>query len=103
MKNALIIACILFVAACRAGSGDGLVSDGAPVSEASCTAAGGTMLHAKIGQICSMPASDAGQACTSNSHCEGLCMSDGQCSPLNSNFGCHEVLENGKRATICID
>lgn len=72
-------------------------------TEASCQAVGGRLMVAKIGPVCSMPAFDAGQTCSSSQQCGGLCMANGQCSTFESNFGCQEILEDGKPVTICID
>lgn len=103
MKKAILFTTVLFVAACQADTdGSTTISNNAH-SEASCQAEGGTLMNAKVGPICSMPASDAGQSCTSSSQCVGLCMASGQCSEYESNFGCQDVLEDGAQVTICID
>ncbi|WPZ21673.1 hypothetical protein T7987_00050 [Sulfitobacter faviae] len=103
MKKAILLATVLFVAACQTDTSDGAtISNTAPTVK-SCQAEGGKLMNAKAGAICSMPTSDAGQKCTSSSQCVGLCMANGQCSAHESNFGCQDVLEDGVRVTICID
>lgn len=103
MRKALLLIGVLFVAACQTGSNEGTNAPTTAHTEASCQAEGGKLMNAKVGPVCSMSASDAGQSCTSNSQCVGLCMANGQCSDYESNFGCHDVLEDGKQVTICID
>jgi hypothetical protein len=103
MRLVLAIFGVLLIAACQPNLNEG--SDGSIMdhTEASCEAAGGRMMSAKVGPVCVMPSSDAGKSCTSSSQCEGLCMANGQCSPDENSFGCQDVLENGQATTICID
>lgn len=70
-----------------------------------CEAKGGTYDKYGIAQIyqCNLPATDEGEECTSSEQCEGLCLADGTCSKDTINFGCHDILEDGKAVTICID
>lgn len=68
-----------------------------------CDATGGKVVYGIIGAVCAMPTSDAGQSCSDISECEGLCLSDGECSEWDNNFGCTEVLVEGETVTICID
>lgn len=72
-------------------------------TKAECDARGGKLVRAKVGMVCALPAKDAGKRCTDSSACEGLCLASGQCSPYESNFGCNDVLDGGKKVTICID
>lgn len=103
MKQAILLTSFLFVAACQADPDSNTTISNSAATEASCQAEGGKLMNAKVGPICSMPASDAGQSCTSSSQCVGLCMASGQCSEYESNFGCQDVLEDGVQVTICID
>ena len=66
-------------------------------------------------ELCVQPYSDAGQACTDSSQCEGACVTDameaaagesvtGQCQADNRPFGCFAELEQGRPVRgICID
>jgi hypothetical protein len=81
-----------------------------PDNEQDCLAQGGAwgpqgMLQR---EMCDLPATDAGQPCTSSSQCQGLCLasdssSTGTCSPRTLNFGCFEVVEDGAKMGLCID
>ena len=86
----------LLLSACEAADGvGGLVR--------SCEAKGGKLVDSKMGEVCAMPTPDAGKSCTGSLQCEGLCLSDGVCSSHDQNFGCTEILEDGRIVTICID
>ena len=86
----------LLLSACEAADGvGGLVR--------SCEAKGGKLVDSKMGEVCAMPTPDAGKSCTGSLQCEGLCLSDGACSSHDQNFGCTEILEDGRIVTICID
>ena len=86
----------LLLSACGAADGvGGLVS--------SCEAKGGKVVDSKMGEVCAMPTPDAGKSCAGSLQCEGLCLSDGTCSSHDQNFGCTEILEDGRIVTICID
>ena len=86
----------LLLSACEAADGvGGLVRP--------CEARGGKVVDSKMGGVCAMPTPDAGKSCTGSLQCEGLCLSDGTCSPHDQNFGCAEILEDGRIVTICID
>jgi len=81
-----------------------------PDNEQDCLAQGGAwgpqgMLQR---EMCDLPATDAGQPCTSSSQCQGLCLvsdssSMGACSPRVLNFGCFDVVEDGAKMGLCID
>ena len=75
----------------------------ADLDDAKCEEDGGKVVYGIIGEVCAMPTNDAGMACNDISECDGLCMSDGKCSEWDNNFGCTEVLVEGKSVTICID
>lgn len=83
-----------------------------PTSEQECVQQGGQWgPQGKAGLVvCNLPTLDAGQVCTDVSQCEGTCLAGddlaataGQCSPYTLNFGCHAIIENGERMTLCVD
>ncbi len=48
--------------------------------------------------------SDAGQACSASSQCEGLCMADTKQCAASFEFGCYGYLDDqGARLDICVD
>lgn len=95
MRNALMGIGFAVLAACQAGQ-EASVED-------TCLAAGGKIIRAMGGASCSMPAKDAGKACTDTFDCQGMCMGNGQCSQYTDMLGCHTILEKGKAVEICID
>ncbi len=71
-----------------------------------CLARGGEFARAGMrGFNCILPASDAGKSCTSSDQCESHCLSEGGgiCAPTVPYFGCFGVLQNGRKATLCVD
>ncbi len=74
------------------------------IMEQQCKAAGGKVVIGLAGAQCARAQPDAGKACTSSSECSGVCLAAARsCSPVTPFFGCHEVLNSGKKAIICID
>ncbi|MCV2893017.1 hypothetical protein [Lentibacter sp. XHP0401] len=72
--------------------------------EQDCLAAGGQMVVGLAGPQCARPQPDAGKACSDSADCAGICLANTRsCSPVTPYFGCHQVLEGGKLAAICID
>ncbi len=81
-----------------------------PDNEQDCLAQGGVWGPQGLLQtdMCDLPATDAGQPCTSSSQCQGLCLasdssSTGTCSPRVLNFGCFDVMVDGVKMGLCID
>lgn len=77
---------------------------------AACAAQGGQVVRGLAGETCARPEPDAGQACTQNSDCSGMCLASssgaagGSCSPVTPFFGCHSVLvAPGQVAGLCVD
>lgn len=107
MLTALLLC--LTVAACMPTTPPepGALSDS---ERAACIADGGAPTRGLGDETCARPTPDAGQSCTTGTQCSaGLCFadkasnSDGYCAPLDANFGCHDILEDGTPVTICID
>lgn len=96
MIRYVAFAVVMMVAACQ-GAPDGTGSVRA------CPAEGGMPVPAKLGVVCAKPVSDARKACTDSRQCQGLCLAEGRCSARGSNFGCIDILEEGRPVTICID
>lgn len=83
-----------------------------PTTEQDCVQQGGTWgPQGMLGtDMCNLPATDAGQACTDISQCEGTCLADddpavtvGRCSQYTLNFGCYAIIQGGERLTLCVD
>ncbi|WP_207457206.1 hypothetical protein [Azospirillum sp. SYSU D00513] len=80
-----------------------------PDSEAACREAGGRW--AKGGrrglELCFMPLSDGGKACTARGDCAGECLvteAGAQCQKSGPIFGCYSYLDDqGRKGTICRD
>lgn len=71
-----------------------------------CEKRGGAWMAVGQGQAraCVKRTRDAGRKCDTKSDCQGQCLArSGTCAPVDPLFGCNEVLENGRRVTICID
>ncbi len=73
-----------------------------PDVASACTAAGGIVRVAGMyqGEVCIPAASDAGQACSAATDCDGWCMADtGTCSAYVERPGCLQALldANGER------
>ncbi len=97
---------VLALAGCDPDNGSGQAPTKAATkapTKTECDALNGKLVRAKVGMVCALPAKDAGKRCTDSSACEGLCLASGQCSPYESNFGCNDILDDGKKVTICID
>lgn len=86
----------------------------APETEEGCKAAGGSW--GRVGMMgtlaCTMPAPDAGKACSDSDECAGQCWSDaapgttakGMCQPTNMPFGCHSEVKGGVvQPALCAD
>lgn len=61
-------------------------------------------------ESCNLPASDAGENCTSSNQCEGKCVGEsigatsGQCSTYQKVFGYRPFVENGRvPGILCVD
>lgn len=52
---------------------------------------------------CNEKTADAGKSCTANDQCTTLCLAPGKCAPTTVNFGCFDVMQQGKQATLCVD
>ena len=121
-RSALIVAAIaavfIFVLAACSGLSEPLIVTPQPTAvpvvlpdnEQDCLAQGGMWGPQGMLQrdMCDLPATDAGQPCTSSSQCQGLCLasdasSTGTCSPRVLNFGCFDVVEDGAKMGLCID
>lgn len=110
MKKALIIVALL-LAACKpdAQTADAPAADRIAEMERmaqECAAQGGTTTIGGHGQpVCEVKTKDAGKSCKSSADCEGMCLAQGggTCAPSNPYFGCFETLENGVKATLCVD
>jgi len=79
-------------AAYASGSGEPRLS---PEAASACTAAGGIVRVAGMyqGEVCVPAASDAGEACTAATDCDGWCMAEtGTCSALVERPGCMQEL-----------
>lgn len=94
MKILAAIACLL-LAACQ--------SEAADTAKGDCQAKGGMLVRGLGLPVCSMPTPDAGKICTDSSQCAGLCRAPGRCSAQTDEFGCVELLEDGKPMVICMD
>ena len=71
-----------------------------------CEKRGGAWTAVAGGQAraCVKRTRDAGRKCDSKSDCQGQCLArSGTCAPVDPLFGCNDVLEGGRRVTICID
>lgn len=63
--------------------------------------------------ICTCPTSDAGQPCTTDDDCEGVCVgpasdtgcepTGGTCAPATPRFGCYCAVFEGGFASLCVD
>ncbi|MEM9473660.1 MAG: hypothetical protein AAGA71_00070 [Pseudomonadota bacterium] len=75
--------------------------------EAACEADGGRWgTGSREGTfVCYRTPADAGQTCSADGDCEGLCLARSRtCAPVTPMFGCHEVLGRlGARSTLCIE
>lgn len=62
-----------------------------------------------LGNCCNYRTTDAGNACTDSSQCEGSCIAEeisdteGQCSEWKTQFGCYNIFYDGKVAAVCFD
>jgi hypothetical protein len=99
------------------GNQDGPIDEFTNLTEAECIERGGDWGH--FGTIdtlrCNIPTSDGGSACRDSSDCESMCFADsdenygssatelGICSYWILNFGCHEIIEDGKIVELCMD
>jgi hypothetical protein len=118
----LILALICGLAACGEAAtpipGPTSSPAGTPsVRQLECERQGGEWLAHGFDQrfMCNLPASDAGQPCSDSDQCDGLCLAPpdieprtsgevpGQCSPRQINFGCYNLVEDGRLAMACID
>lgn len=74
---------------------------------AECLAAGGRIGSGGLfpGELCFRPTTDAGQACSRASDCEGFCLAETRtCAPVTPIFGCTAILnEDGQEITLCMD
>lgn len=71
-----------------------------------CEAKGGRWSRASgSSYACVYPTSDANNACTSPSQCEGYCLArSGTCAPVKPLFGCHDVVAaSGGMQTVCVN
>ena len=83
-----------------------------PVDEEQCTSLGGEWGRFGLAPFdrCNLPTKDSGKVCTNGSQCDaGLCVTEspngwnGNCPAWKLNFGCLNLLEDGKAAAWCID
>ena len=79
-----------------------------PDNETDCLEMGGTWGPQGRAQtdMCDLPTTDAGQACSDSSQCQGMCLASasvGTCSPRTINFGCFDIMMDGVQMGICID
>ncbi|WP_068112913.1 hypothetical protein [Tropicimonas marinistellae] len=113
MRIITSIACLLALAACLPGREppEPPAQPGTPEfveqQRAQCESGGGRFGTGPGGatRVCYKTPADAGQFCTTGADCEGLCLARSRtCAPEVPMFGCHEaIMENGLRATICLD
>lgn len=70
-----------------------------------CETQGGKFDKLGMAQIeqCNTKTSDFNNTCSDSSECSGVCLKGGKCSEWTINFGCIEIVEDGKDVTICID
>lgn len=98
------LALLFLLAACQPGSE--FPNGWLPKDARQCLQSGGSVVNGKAGPACAMPMPDAGAACTDGSSCAGgLCLAagGGTCTAQTQNFGCIDVLEQGRKQTLCID
>ncbi|MFH1331936.1 MAG: DUF333 domain-containing protein [archaeon] len=83
-----------------------------PVNEEQCTSLGGEWGLFGLADVerCNLPTKDGGKLCTDGSNCEaGICIAEsigaisGNCPEWKMNFGCFNIVENGKGIGLCID
>jgi putative hemolysin len=83
-----------------------------PISKGQCESLGGKWGLGGLANFerCNLPTKDGTKSCTDGSQCEaGLCIakaegaSFGECPAWKMNFGCINIIENGKFIGICID
>lgn len=82
-----------------------------PANEEQCKSLGGEWGRFGMADIlrCNLPTKDGGKSCTDGSQCEaGICSArtgenSGTCPDLRLNFGCMDVIESGKIASLCVD
>ena len=105
-------ALIVLLAACQAEDPSVQLGGMSSVEEMACLGQGGTIGMGGLADVahCVLPMADAGQSCTTGTSCDGgLCLvqgssdTTGQCVPRSPFFGCHDVVENGSVATLCLD
>lgn len=108
MRRLAAVAVLLALAGC-VEEDDGVYA-GKPLTaaeRAECTAKGGTPGYGGIfpDEVCFLPESDAGKACTKATDCSGMCLAETKtCSKVTPMFGCIPFLdETGQEMTICID
>jgi hypothetical protein len=78
-----------------------------PQNESDCLAADGRWALGGLSrqELCFLPNSDAGKACTKASDCEGVCLAETKtCAPERPLFGCYSYLgKDGAQGMICRD
>ncbi len=97
---------LVALAACQTETRTDPASD--PAGQADCEAQDGRWGVAGAfnpNPICTLPTPDAGQSCSVESDCSGMCMADTKtCSTVSPLFGCHVFLdEAGETFEMCID
>lgn len=113
MRASLSLAGLVLLAACLPDRTppEPLAEPGTPAfveqQRALCEKSGGRFGPGPGGttRVCFRTPKDAYQYCDSGDDCEGLCLARSRtCAPQVPMFGCQEaLLENGLRATICLD
>jgi hypothetical protein len=113
MRFRFVTALFLTLAACLPGRTppEPTAEPGTPEfvqqQRAICEADGGRFSPGPGGstRVCFRTPEDANAFCTTGADCEGLCLARSRtCAPQVPLFGCHEaIMENGLRATICLD
>jgi len=107
MKNLILALAFAGIACTPQQSADApFVSPLWPQERQQCVRGGGSWERAGILNLptCFPSYSDAGQACSKASDCQGICLADTrQCSETDY-FGCYSYLEeNGDAVEICVD
>jgi hypothetical protein len=117
MKQFLIAAFVLGLAACAPVDPAPTPGTSAGSAQTDCTARGGTMQRVGRAQTlqCVITYADAGRVCQSGSECQsrscvgpvdasGRSNVSGQCQSTNMAFGCYTRINNGRaEAAICVD
>ena len=113
MRSRLSFACLLVLAAClpERTPPEPPAMPGTPEfleqERTKCEESGGRFGDGPGGSthVCFRTPKDAFQFCETGNDCEGLCLARSRtCAPQVPMFGCNEaIMDNGLRATICLE